>query len=109
MAQQTVPTDGSSFNKDIHRLGQGMETLRTDVASLAHGAVDAVKSGATEVRHGAHDAMDAAKHKLEEARHSAGEAADSLKGLVSRNPMASLGIAAGVGLVLGLIVFRPRS
>ncbi|MFN0010627.1 MAG: YqjD family protein [Phycisphaerales bacterium] len=101
--------DGTGFKQDVSRLGQGVGTLTADVKNVAHNAADAARSGVAELRQGAHHAVEVAKEKFEGAREGAVEAAESLKGVISRNPVASIGIAAGVGLIIGLIVFRPRS
>lgn len=101
--------EGTGFKNDVHRLGLGVDAIKTDVANLAHGAVDAARSGAAELRHGAQHAVDVAKDKYGSAKDAACEATDSLKHTIARNPLASIGIAAGVGLLIGLVVFRPRS
>lgn len=107
--ERTKELDGSGFKSDVHRLGQGVDALKTDVANLAHGAVDAARSGASELRQGAQHAVDIAKDKYAGAKDAACEATDSLKQTIARNPLASIGIAAGVGMLIGLVVFRPRS
>ena len=101
--------DGTGFKQDMNRLGQGVDTIKSDVNTLAHGAVDAARSGVAELRQGAQNAVDAAKDKYEVAKEKAVDAADSVKDMITRNPMASIGIAAGAGLLLGLILSRPRS
>lgn len=112
MANAQTP-DHTNFKHDIESLGQQASTLKHDVATLAHGAVDAASSGATELR-------DAAKAKLEHASESAKEhyadakakAADAgkyMKHMVSEHPIATLGIALGVGLIAGFLLTRPRS
>ena len=99
---QSPASDGAGFRQDVRGLGQGLDTLKTDVGNLARGAVDAARSGTAELREGAQDAVAAAKD-------SAVEAADSLKSAIGRNPLASIGIAAGVGVLIGMIMCRPRS
>lgn len=101
--------EGTGFKRDVHRLGEGVGTIKTDVANLAHDAADAARSGVAELKQGAHHAIDAAKDKYQDAKEYAADATDSLKHTISRNPLTSIGIAAGVGMLIGLIVFRPRS
>ena len=108
MAQSTT-SDGTTFKQDVQGLGRGVSTLADDVNNLAHGAVDAARSGATELRHGARHAVAAAKDKLDGAKDAASEATESFKGVISRNPLASVGIAAGVGILFGLFVLRRKS
>jgi ElaB/YqjD/DUF883 family membrane-anchored ribosome-binding protein len=102
-------TDASGFQKDMQRLGDGMGTLKDDVKEVGHEAYDAARSGAAQLSKGAHQAVDVAKHKLGEAGESVVQATESLRQTVGRHPVASIGIAAGVGMILGLILFRPRS
>lgn len=103
------PNDRTEFKQDIDRLGQGVDTLQTDVKALAHGAADAARSGVAELRQGAQHAVDIAKDRFESAKSSAADATESLKSVISRNPLASIGIAAGVGMLIALVMFRPRS
>ncbi|MBS0197653.1 MAG: hypothetical protein JSR77_12940 [Planctomycetes bacterium] len=51
----------------------------------------------------------AAKDKLLEAKGAASDAADGLREKIARNPVTSVGLAAGVGLLIGLVLLRPRS
>lgn len=116
----TQASEGTGFKQDVHRLGQGVDALKADVSSLAHGAVDAARSGVAELRQGAQHAVETAKDKFEGAKDmareryegakdSAADAADSLRHVIARNPLASIGVAAGVGILIGLVMFRPRS
>ena len=102
-------SENTGFKQDVQRLGQGVGTLTADVRHVAHGAADVVRSGATEIRQGAQHAVEVAKEKFDDAKDGAAHAADSVKHAIERNPMAAVGIAAGIGLVVGLILFRPRS
>ena len=86
-----------------------METLKHDAGNLMHGAADAARSGVAELREGAHNAVDAAKGKLDDARKATAEAAHSMKEMIVRNPVTSIGIAAGVGILIGMVLCRSRS
>lgn len=105
----TPATDGTGFKQDLQGLGDGIGTLKADVRNLAHGAVDAARSGAAELRQGAQHAVEAAKEKLDGAKQAAADATDSFRGVVTRHPIASIGIAAGVGVLVGMILSRSRS
>ena len=105
----TPTADGSSFKSDLQGLGRGVDTLRADVGNLAHGAADAARSGMSELREGAHHAVDVAKSKLGDAKDAAADAAHSLKGVIVRHPVTSIGIAAGVGILIGMVLSRSRS
>ena len=94
--------NGTGFKKDVHRLGRGVRTLKTDVDGVAHDAAHAARSGVSELRRGADRAVEA-------ARNTAAGAAESFRGVISHNPVASVGIAAGVGVIVGLMIsFRRR-
>lgn len=105
----TQPKHESEFKHDLGRLGEGADTVKSGMKEMSHSAVDAIHSGAAELRQGTHNAIESAKHKLESAEHSASKAVHSFQDLIARNPATSVGIAAGVGVILGLFLFRPRS
>jgi ElaB/YqjD/DUF883 family membrane-anchored ribosome-binding protein len=105
----TQTADGTGFKQDVQRLGQGVDTLKSDFGNLAHGAADAARSGVAELRQGAHSAVESAKEKFEGAKETAADAAASLKDVISRNPVTSVGVAAAIGLVIGMVICRPRS
>src|SRR4051812_34352401 len=105
----TKTLDGSAFRQDLQGLKQGMDVLKNDVGDLAHGAEEAARSGVAELRQGARQAVEAARGKVDDAAQAAGEAADSLRGVIVRNPVASIGIAVGAGLLIGMLIRRSRS
>ena len=92
----------TGFKQDVDRLGKGVGTLKTDVNNLAHGAADAARSGVAELRQGAQHAVDSAKD-------TATDAIDSFRDVIGSRPVASIGIAAGVGILVGLMISRRRS
>jgi ElaB/YqjD/DUF883 family membrane-anchored ribosome-binding protein len=98
--------DGTGIKLDVQRPGQGLDTLRADVSGHAHGVMDAARSGAAQIRHGAEHVIESARDKLAEAKTAATDAAESAKGVIARNPLISVGIAAGVGVIIGLIMRR---
>lgn len=105
----TSPSDGTGFKQDLRGLGQDVATIGADVKHLAQDAVGTARSGANELRHSADHAVDAATAKLEEARKLAVDTAHSLKDILARHPVASISVIAGVGLLVGLLISRPRS
>lgn len=86
--------------------------LADDVKTTAHDAASAAKSGARELGEGASHALDAAKRKLQDAtevaKDAAAKAAGTLKTTVAENPLVSLSVALGAGLVIGLLLLRSR-
>ena len=105
--EHTGTTDGLAPRNEAGRVGAGV--LRDDLGALAADAAKLMRDGAAGIHDGADRAMTQAEDKLHDVERAGAEGVASLKCAVAKNPMASLGIAAGVGLVIGLLVFRPRS
>ena len=88
-------SDGTNFRQDVQGLRGGIDTLKADVGTVAHAAATAVRSGATELQH--------------EAQHAVAAATESSRSAVVRNPLASLGVAAGVGIIIGVLISHRRN
>jgi ElaB/YqjD/DUF883 family membrane-anchored ribosome-binding protein len=95
-----------SKEKLISDLNQGI----ADSEELLKLTADEVSAGATQLRERVRQRMDQAKAELRhlqqvtvEKAKAAGHATDEF---VHENPWKSIGIAAGVGLVVGLLVSR---
>lgn len=84
-----------------------------DAADSVHDGVAALRRGANQVADAAKgrfdDAKDAVQDKYDDAKDAATHAAKSVKGVIARNPVASIGIAAGVVIATGLILRQLRS
>jgi len=76
------------LKEEVQRIGKHLATLRQDVDALT----SAVKS--------------AGDHQLHRAQDKAGEALHNVEDAVRRDPLTSLGIAAGIGLLLGIVISR---
>jgi ElaB/YqjD/DUF883 family membrane-anchored ribosome-binding protein len=81
-----------TLQDDVTQLREDLAQLRQDISSLAGDLVGAAKDGAS----GAYDA--AKKRGL--------EIADSLEEQVHEHPLATVGIAFGAGLLLGVLLRR---
>ncbi|MFZ4573974.1 MAG: DUF883 domain-containing protein [Phycisphaerales bacterium] len=103
----TDTPDGLAANHDTDP--RGAAGLKHVLGDIATDAAKLVRHGAHELRHEAEATVAAAKHSLHDAESAGADAAASLKNAIVKNPITSLGIAAGIGLVVGLLVFRPRS
>ncbi|HZP09616.1 DUF883 family protein [Methyloceanibacter sp.] len=77
-----------ALKEEAQRLAKHLATLRQDVDALTA----AVRS--------------AGSHQLHRAQDRAGETLHSIEEAVQRDPWTSLGIAAGVGLLLGIVLSR---
>jgi ElaB/YqjD/DUF883 family membrane-anchored ribosome-binding protein len=81
-----------TIQDDISQLREDLAQLRQDVSSLAGDILGAAKEGASA-------AVDGAKKR-------GMEMADSLEEQVLEHPLASIGIAFGVGLLVGAVIRR---
>jgi ElaB/YqjD/DUF883 family membrane-anchored ribosome-binding protein len=76
------------LKEEVQRIAKHLERLRKDVDALTA----ALKS--------------AGGYQLHRAQDKAGEALHNVEDAVRRDPLASLGIAVGVGLLLGVVIGR---
>ena len=101
MAKQSVSTD-----KLMHDLRLVME----DAEALLNATAGQAGEKVSEVRAKAEDSIRAAREALAEAGDEAlertREAVASADEYVRENPWAAVGIAAGIGLVVGLLLSR---
>lgn len=101
---------GSKLSHDLDNMADNASAIKKDVAALAHSAADSARHGAAELRDGTKRAVGTAKEKLgegyEDAKHRASDAAHSFQESVVAHPMLSISLAAGAGVLLGLILSR---
>jgi ElaB/YqjD/DUF883 family membrane-anchored ribosome-binding protein len=98
----------TAANKD--KLMSDLRLVISDAEELLHLTVDQVGESAVGIRNRVQDRLDQAKVDLLQLQQAAvtkvkavGHAADDF---VQDNPWKAIGIAAGIGLVLGLLVSR---
>lgn len=119
MANTSNP-EASNFRSDAQRVAAGVDVLKADIAGVAHAVSDTARSGGAELRQHASEAVDQAKQKLahasdvahqkyDEAKQTAEEASEAMRGVISRNPLCSVAVAAGVGVLVGLLLTRNRN
>ncbi|MGA9603120.1 MAG: hypothetical protein WBQ82_03265 [Methyloceanibacter sp.] len=77
-----------ALKEEVQKIAKHLATLRQDVEALT----SSIKS--------------AGDHQLHRAQDKAGETLHSVEDAVRRDPLTSLGIAAGIGLVLGMVISR---
>jgi ElaB/YqjD/DUF883 family membrane-anchored ribosome-binding protein len=91
-------------------LAKQMETLRADVAHLTETLGKLTRAEAQEAAVGARrvvrKARDGVEHEYERLQHQAVEAVDHADALIREKPAMAMGIAAGVGLLAGLMLSR---
>jgi ElaB/YqjD/DUF883 family membrane-anchored ribosome-binding protein len=92
------------------QLIEDLKTVMTDAEALLKATSAQTGEKIQEVRARAEESLRLAKQRLtaaeEEALRRAREFADATEEYVRDNPWQSVGIAAGVGLVLGLLISR---
>ena len=101
MSESNIGTAGRTgtdqgFRSDVQRLGQYVGQLHDDLAGIAKGAGEVAQSGVAAVKQGGKSTLEAAKGKSELA-------AASLRDRIAKHPGATLGIAVGVGILIGLV------
>lgn len=109
MSETSVGTSGKTgtdhgLQGDVQRLGQHVGQLREDLARIAKGAGEAAHSGVAAAR-------ESGKNTLETAKRKTDAAAESFRDGVSNHPGTALGIAVGVGFLIGLVapaIIRSR-
>jgi len=89
------------------------EKLMADLRAVVRDADELLKATAgqagarvEELRARAEESLRAARARLEEASSGAREAAQDIDAQVRANPWAAVGVAAAVGLLLGLLISR---
>jgi ElaB/YqjD/DUF883 family membrane-anchored ribosome-binding protein len=90
------------FQNDVQRLGQYVGQLNNDLAGIAKGAGEVVHSGVAAAREEGRSTIEAAKRR-------SGQATASLRDLTVNHPGTTLGIAVGLGVLIGLVgpaIFR---
>jgi len=77
-----------ALREEVDKIAKHLHTLRKDIESLT-GAV-----------------ADAGGHQAERAKDAAGEALAAIEDAVKRKPTQTLGIALGIGFLVGIILRR---
>jgi ElaB/YqjD/DUF883 family membrane-anchored ribosome-binding protein len=92
------------------KLVSDVKDVLDDVERLMRQAASAGGEQAAELRNRATDALEKAQDKLERLQHDAiratREAADAADQWVHQNPWSSIGAAAALGLLIGVLVAR---
>lgn len=113
-AAQKSPSNGSgtsaSTEKSVKDLETELAVLRSDISEITDTIKNIGRSGASDLNARARETAGALKAKgAEQARRAGDNAAaaySSAEDTVRQNPAASVGIAAGVGFIVGLFLAR---
>lgn len=91
-------------------LSKQLENLRADVASLTEAVGNLTRAEAREMADGAkrvaRKARAGVEHEVERLQHQAIEAVDHADALIREKPAVAMGVAAGFGLLVGLMMSR---
>ncbi|CAG0997772.1 hypothetical protein PHYC_02674 [Phycisphaerales bacterium] len=98
----TSDETASPFRGEVSRLGKDVSQLKNDLTGLARDVGDAAHTGMSAAKEGV-------KHSLASAKEQSTKALKSAEESVAHHPFTSLGIAAGVGFLVGMFLFRGRS
>lgn len=97
-------------NVTTQRLKDDLATVLRDAEALIKATAEHGGEKSAEARARIRESLDAAKRRLHEAEQSAvrhgEEAFHATEDYARRNPWQAMGIAAGVGLILGVLLAR---
>ena len=93
--------ESEEFRASVSRLGEDVHQLKQDLAGLTRDAGHAAQTGVAAARHGLDNSLEAAREK-------GIQATESIRQQILRQPMVSVGLAAGLGFVLGMVCSRSR-
>jgi ElaB/YqjD/DUF883 family membrane-anchored ribosome-binding protein len=106
-----IPVTSTSTNK-MHKKANGIqenvENIVDDTRALIAATKDVAEDGVMEARRRLTAAMDAAKDAYELVQKRAIKSAKVADHMVRENPYKAVGIALGVGIVLGFLCARRR-
>jgi len=92
------------------KLVKDLKDVLNDVEQLMRQAASAGEEQAAELRHRAASALESAQSRLEgmsrDVTRATQEAADATDHWVHQNPWSSIGMAAGIGILIGVLVGR---
>lgn len=101
MAQETVATRGNSDEHDA--ITAQIAALRADIIKLAGSVQSSATSSGTALAKDMSDGLNDAAHYLGRKGHAADL---RIEGAVAANPYLALGLAAGIGLLVGVMTRR---
>lgn len=87
------------FSESIEKLGDDVSRIKEDLAETAHDVAEAASAGASMAKRQVTDT-------IKVARKQGREAAKTLAEQIEEKPWTSVAIAAGAGVVLGILLCR---
>jgi|GEM_PF-1114151 len=101
-ARSTFRDESQRLKDDVRGVGEHVGHVKDQLIGLGHDAASAAKTGVVAAKQELSDGIHAAKQKGDEALQT-------FSGQVTSKPLTSLGIALGVGVLIGMLVCRARS
>lgn len=94
--------DGQRLKDGLQAVSDSVGHVRDEVVSVGRGVAETARGG-----------IEAAKSEVSKTVHAAQErgeqAISAVNDQVTSRPLTSLGVALGVGILLGMFVLRPRA
>lgn len=87
------------FSDDIEKLGEDVGRIKDDIAETAHDLAEAAASGISSAKRGVTDS-------IESARKQGKRVAKSMTEQIEEKPWTAVAVAAGAGIVLGILLSR---
>ncbi|HVU63136.1 MAG TPA: DUF883 family protein [Phycisphaerales bacterium] len=104
----TASTRG--LRDDLDALKADLSTLKDDLRSFSSNAASAARHGADEARgrigHATSVLRDKGRAAYDAAKEKGQWAKDEVEGRIQENPFTSVGIAFGVGILIGALIAR---
>jgi ElaB/YqjD/DUF883 family membrane-anchored ribosome-binding protein len=88
------------------KLVTDLKRIVTDSEELLHDSKDVAGAKAQEMRARLHDAMESAKNACQRLEAKAVEGAKAADRTIREHPYQSIGVAFGLGLLIGVLVTR---
>lgn len=95
-------TRGHEFKDGMRNVGDDAIKLKDDVVGLGRDVADAARSGVAA-------AKDEVTHGIRVAREQGQKAAETVSDFVTDRPLTSIGVAVGVGVLVGMFLCRSRN
>jgi ElaB/YqjD/DUF883 family membrane-anchored ribosome-binding protein len=86
--------------------GAAIGEVKTDLLQLKEDVMAAVRSAIAAARDGVYSGGEKVTEAYDAARERGAEAVENVEKSVSRHPLTSIAIAAGVGMLVGLFMRR---
>lgn len=101
----SADTENAELKKIIKDLKKDVDTLRDDMGKLNKDAMHFGEASYKNAQHGIEDTaekvMKKTREKGEDLKHDAEEATASFRKTIREYPVASLGVATAIGMILG--------